>query len=118
MSEKQTGKKGPDTTTEPTKQASNVNVYAGAEKPATATTKPETVVYIGPNLLGDGLKKNTVFRGRPTELIEAIAEKHPGIIRLFVKVDNLSKAMAEVNKTGTPLNLAYTNIIKRMEVSE
>ncbi len=118
MSDKQTAKKAPETTTEPTKQANGVNGYAGAEKPATATTKPETVVYIGPNLLGDGLKKNTVFRGRPTELIEAIAEKHPGIIRLFVKVDKLSKAMAEVNKTGTPLNLAYTNIIKRMEVSE
>ena len=118
MSEKQTGKKGPDTTTEPTKQASNVNVYAGAEKPATATTKPETVVYIGPNLLGDGLKKNTVFRGKPTDLIEAIAKKHPSIIHLFVRVDKLSKAMAEVNKTGTPLNLAYTRIINSMEVSE
>ena len=118
MSEKQTGKKGPDITTEPTKQASNVNAYAGAEKPATATTKPETVVYIGPNLLRYGLKKNTVFRGKPTDLIEAIVEKHPGIIHLFVRVDKLSKAMAEVNKTGTPLNLAYTNIIKRMEVSE
>lgn len=118
MSEKQTGKKGPDITTEPTKQASNVNAYAGAEKPATATTKPETVVYIGPNLLRYGLKKNTVFRGKPTDLIEAIVEKHPGIIHLFVRVDKLSKAMAEVNKTGTLLNLAYTRIIKRMEVSE
>lgn len=118
MSEKQTGNKGPETTTEPTKKASNVNAYTGAEKPATATTNPETFVYIGPNILSEGLKKNTVYRGRPTELIEAIAEKHPGIIRLFVKVDKLSKAMAEVNKTGTPLNLAYTKIIKRMEVSE
>jgi hypothetical protein len=100
MSEKQTGKKGPDTTTEPTKKARKVNAYTGAEKPATATTKPETVVYIGPNILSEGLKKNTVYRGRPTELIEAIAEKHPGIIRLFVKVDKLSRQWPRLIKRG------------------
>lgn len=114
---KETAKKATETATESAKQASGVNGSTGAKKATTTATQPETLVYIGPNLLADGLKKNTVFRGRPTDIIGRMAEKYSNISRLFVRVENLNKAMLDVEKAGTPLNLAYTEIIKSMEVS-
>lgn len=115
---KETAKKATETATEPAKQDSGVNGSTGAKKATTTATKPETLVYIGPNLLSDGLKKNTVFRGRPTDIIELMSDKYANISRLFVRVENLSRAMIDVEKAGTPLNLAYTEIIKSTEVND
>lgn len=70
----------------------------------------ENYVYIGPNRLADGLKRNTVYRGYPHEIVEVAKEKYAGIARLFVPVDTLGEAMAEVNKMGTPLYLAFTEV--------
>lgn len=81
-------------------------------KPKTAEVKPvETVIYIGPNKLADGLKQYTVYRGRPDELIEAAAKKYTNISRLFVAVDGLNDAMAAAGQKGTPVNLAYDEMM-------
>ena len=90
-----------------------------AEKAAENTAKAkkqvveklETVVYIGPNKLMDGLKQYAVYRGRPDELIKALAAKYKNITRLFVPVDGLNDAMAAVEKKGTPVNLAYNEMM-------
>lgn len=81
---------------------------AKAEKKAAE----ETVVYIGPNRLLEGLKKFTVYRGMPTALIAQASEKHKNIARLFVGVDDLGVALGQVQKMGTPIYLAYHELEK------
>lgn len=71
----------------------------------------KTIVYIGPNSLSDNLKRFTVYRGEPLELIKQAAAKYKNIGRLFVDVAQLNEAMAAVDKKGTPLNLAYSEIM-------
>ena len=70
----------------------------------------ENYVYIGPNRLADGLKCYTVYRGYPHEVVEVAKEKYAGIARLFVPVEDLGAAMAEVAQMGTPLYLAALEV--------
>ena len=70
----------------------------------------ENYVYIGPNRLADGLKCYTVYRGYPHEVVEMAKEKYVGIERLFVPVEKLGAAMAEVAQMGTPLYLAALEV--------
>ena len=70
----------------------------------------ENYVYIGPNRLADGLKCYTVYRGYPHEAVEMAKEKYAGIARLFVPVEELGAAMAEVAQMGTPLYLAALEV--------
>jgi len=96
MSEKKVAEKAAENTAKAKKQA---------------VEKLETVVYIGPNKLMDGLKQYAVYRGRPDELIKVLATKYKNITRLFVPVDGLNDAMAAVEKKGTPVNLAYNEMM-------
>lgn len=96
MSEKKAADKATDTAVKTKKQAAE---------------KVETVIYIGPNKLMAGLKSYTVYRGRPDELIESVAGKYKNIARLFVPVEGLNDAMAAVKKKGTPVNLAYNEMM-------
>lgn len=70
----------------------------------------ENYVYIGPNRLADGLKCYTVYRGYPHEVVEMAKEKYEDIARLFVPVEELGAAMAEVAQMGTPLYLAALEV--------
>lgn len=81
-------------------------------QPKKATPELETVVYIGPNKLADGLKKFTVYRGQPADLIAQVTDKYKNARRLFVAVDTLGQAMADAEKKGTPVNLAYEEVQK------
>lgn len=88
------------------------------EAPAVKTKKvspvqehtAENYVYIGPNRLADGLKCYTVYRGYPHEVVEMAKEKYVRIARLFVPVEELGAAMAEVAQMGTPLYLAALEV--------
>ena len=85
---------------------------AKAKKAAAPVQEPEAenYVYIGPNRLADGLKCYTVYRGYPHEVVEMAKEKYAGIARLFVPVEELGAAMAEVVQMGTPLYLAALEV--------
>lgn len=81
------------------------------DKPAEEKTmKQENVMYIGPNSLTDGLKRFTVYRDEPTELMEQVEKKYKNIKRLFVPVGSLNQAMADVEKKGTPVYLAFHEV--------
>ena len=95
--------------TEPQAMAKAKKAPAPAER-----TEAENYVYIGPNRLADGLKCYTVYRSHPKEIVEGAEVKYPNIARLFVPVSELAGAMADVEKAGTPLALAY----REMERSE
>lgn len=75
-----------------------------------AARAAENVVYIGPNKLPDGLKKFTVYRDAPAEIIETARAKYKNIARLFVPVGELNEAMKQVQQKGTPVYLAYREV--------
>lgn len=75
-----------------------------------AESRQDTVVYVGPNRLTEGLKTYTVYRGAPQALIDTLAVKYPTIARLFVGVDDLGQAMADVKKKGNPLYLSACEV--------
>ena len=80
------------------------------KKTVVKETEAENYIYIGPNRLADGLKCRTVYRGYPKGIVEGAAVKYANIARLFVPVIALAKAMADVEKAGTPLHLAYQEV--------
>jgi len=65
------------------------------------------VMYLGPNVLSKGLKTYTVYKQEPSKLILALQKEFKTINRLFVPVLAVSQAMADIQKKGTPINLAY-----------
>ena len=75
-----------------------------------ATGADNSVMYIGPNRLMDGLKRFTVYRGTPTEFIAQVSGKYKNISRLFVQVEKLNKAMQDVTTKGTPVFLAFHEV--------
>ena len=74
-------------------------------------TKGDTVVYVGPNHLKQGLKTYTIYKEKPQVLIDSLTEKYPNIPRLFVSVDDLGKAMGDVKTKGHPIYLAYKEVV-------
>lgn len=78
--------------------------------PRTKNKVSENIIYIGPNRLKDGLKKFTIYRTRPNDLITKFKEKYQNIDWLFVSASDLTKAMDDVTKKGTPRNLAYVDL--------
>jgi len=70
------------------------------------------VMYIGPNILSKGLKAYTVYKQEPTEIIAALQAEYKTINRLFVPVSAVTQAMADLQKKGTPVNLAYNDMRK------
>lgn len=78
---------------------------------AKATAKPETVVYVGPSILGVA-NHNTVYNnGLPQELQDAI-EKEPAFKNLIIPISQLSAAGSDIaNKRGA----AYTFYEKAMQ---
>ena len=77
---------------------------------ANADSQQETVVYVGPNRLNKALKTYTVYQGVPQALIDSLAGEYPNIARLFVSVDDLGQAMADVKKKGHPLYLSACEV--------
>ena len=110
MSEKENTTKANESPTDNEKQSGGVNGHKEEKKPTVTATEPKSVIYIGPNILTEGLKKNTVYYGRPDDLIESLKGKYKNISRLFVNVESLNKSMADINRAGTPLYLAYAEM--------
>ena len=77
-------------------------------------SKVETVVYIGPTILGV-VAKNTFFNnGLSTELTTAIKEI-PVIGKLVVPISDYPKAMAQINKKE---GVTYSFYQKALEHSQ
>ncbi len=70
-----------------------------------------TVVYVGPNRLNRALKTYTVYKDMPQALIDGLVADYPNIARLFVSVDDLGQAMADVKKKGHPLYLSAREVM-------
>jgi len=85
-------------------QAANPASIGGTAEAARETGG--AVMYIGPTILRDGLKRGTVYKQKPEDLIAEASKKRKNIGRLFVPIKNLGKARQEIAQRGTPLFLA------------
>lgn len=74
--------------------------------------KIDQYMYIGPNLLREGLQRFQVYKGGLPSSVDALKEKYPLIKQLFVKTENINIAMQAVQQDGTPAFLAYQQILK------
>lgn len=92
------------------KRSADISARAVENMPDEAVSEARSYIYIGPNIMADGLKQNTIYQSRPAELIEALTAKYKNISRLFVSVSKLSKAMIDMGRAGTPLYLAYNEM--------
>lgn len=81
------------------------------QEQAAADGEVRQVMYIGPNRLREGLRTTQVFKGYPKDLVERMKEKYPHIGRLFVDIEKLAEATEAVQRKGTPLFLAYQEIL-------
>lgn len=84
---------------------------AKAKSSGENTVTSNAVVYVGPNNLKRTLKTYTIYKEKPQELIDSLKGDYPSISRLFVNVDNLGQAMADVDTKGHPLYLAYREVV-------
>lgn len=67
---------------------------------AKASAKPETVVYVGPSILGVAYHNTVYNNGLPQELQDAI-EKEPAFRNLIVPISQLSAVGNDIaNKRG------------------
>lgn len=99
------------------KEAMKGKYTAGAKNAAETATggdagsDPARVMYIGPNRLREGLQRYQIFKGKPTQRIEGMKEKYPHIERLFVPVEKLGAALETVKRKGTPLSIAFDEVL-------
>lgn len=85
---------------------------AEIDNPVVNTTEKAftAVAYVGPNKLSSNLKTYTVYKTKPEAFIQSLEAEYPSVSRLFVAVEELSQAMEDVQKKGTPLYIAYHEI--------
>lgn len=69
-------------------------------------------VYIGRNILSEGLKTNTIYNGLPEEKISNLSKIFKLIKKLFVPVSQLAAAQSQLNVKGTPFFIANEEIKK------
>ena len=69
--------------------------------------KTDKLIYIGPNLSRGRLLQYQVFIGGLPERLDAEFDEFPQLEKLFVSVEQLNRALEEVQQTGTPLNKYY-----------
>ena len=69
-------------------------------------------IYIGATLK-NGVRQYQVFRERPAQLIAQLQAVYPLIGQLFVSVEYLSAAQADVKKIGTARYLAYQQTLEK-----
>jgi len=82
------------------------------KKDAPKSKKPQTLIYVGPNLQGGVLSQYTTFRGGLPEHIEALKEKYEGFDKLFVEPAALTAFEQKVKQVGTVQYQAYQNALQ------
>lgn len=70
------------------------------------------VIYIGPNVPGGALARNSTFQNGYPKHVEAIREKHPSIAPLFVTIDEYPLMMHQLNSASSPIRQAEKAFVK------
>lgn len=85
---------------------------ASTSKTKDAPTKPEQLIYCGPNIPGGVLQRYTVFKGGLPEHLNALFDKCPAIRLLFVPVADLARAERAIATKGTPENAYFNEVLQ------
>lgn len=78
-------------------------------KKESALTKK--LIYVGPNLSRGRLLRYSIYIGGYPTHLESEFEKCPNLKKLFVPITNLQDAENAIQKTGTPLNKYYGEVM-------
>lgn len=70
-----------------------------------------SAIYLGPSLPSI-LNRFTVYKDGVPKHLDKIIIDCPEIQRLFVPVAKMSEVIEKINKTGTPYNVWFNNIIE------
>lgn len=73
-------------------------------------TLEKRYMYIGPNILAAGLKKNQVYIGKPN-FIE-LKKQYSLIDNLIIPLTDITVAMEDLDRRGSVKNLAKLQILK------
>lgn len=85
-----------------------------AKTPKEAANLAEKVIYVGPSIRGTMLHTFAVFSdGVPAEYRE-----HPTFRHLFVALERLDEARAEIARTGSLRNMCYKRASEEMKSKE
>lgn len=85
-----------------------------ADMPKEAANLAEKVIYVGPSVRGTILHTFAVFSdGVPAEYRE-----HPTLRHLFVALEHLDEARAEIARTGSLRNMCYKRASEEMKSKE
>ncbi|WP_314625807.1 hypothetical protein [uncultured Selenomonas sp.] len=84
------------------------------DTPKEAANLAEKVIYVGPSIRGTMLHTFAVFSdGVPAEYCE-----HPTLRHLFVALEHLDEARAEIARTGSLRNMCYKRASEEMKSKE
>ena len=87
-----------------------------AEETVVTAEKPDTFVYVGPNLPKGLLKKGSVFNGTRTEVmkhLENVTAAYPEISALLVTSDKLPDAKVKLQTGGNLLASNFARLVER-----
>ena len=88
--------------------------YIGPNMSGGKITKESVYVYIGPSLPGAKLMTNTVISGTRKQISEYykdVIDSYPNVDKLIVPVDKLSESRAKVSAGGNILSKYYNDLL-------
>lgn len=74
---------------------------------AVKIAKVTKLIYVGPPMKDGQIMRYSIFIGGYPANMERLEAMYPKIRRLFVPLEKLEKAEADIRKKGTPLNLYF-----------
>lgn len=87
------------------------NVDNNTNDPAVAMkTGIERLIYAGPAVPKEGLKRFTVFKGGVPSNFNTVIEKCPEIKKMFVEPEKFADILLEIEQTGTAYHTWYAKI--------
>ena len=85
-----------------------------ADTPKEAANLAEKVIYVGPSIRGTMLHTFAVF----SDDVPAEYREHPTFRHLFVALERLDEARAEIARTGSLRNMCYKRASEEMKSKE
>jgi hypothetical protein len=70
---------------------------------------PKTVIYVGPNI-GHVLQKFRVFKNGIPDTLTPLLNEKPALTGLFIDVDQLPKAIQDLNDPNSTISTLYKHI--------
>lgn len=95
------------------KKKSNLEELSQVET-ETKITQPQRVIYIGPNNAKLGLEKFKVYKEGLPYNIKSLAEKLPEILQLIIPVQDLPRAMANL-EVASSIRIYYRTVQEKLK---